>query len=417
MKPLVALLALSLAANAILYFSRPKPSASASSSPQTAAVEKSSSNSTQSPNASSSPSSPSSASTTSVSSSPHAALWEKLRSGDATIVAALRAAGWPEDAIRLLVESLVQDAYRDRFKALRPSSSVTEYWRQDAVFNRFNPEQRKASHELSREMRARLKQLLGPDYTPEQSWRDPRYARFTPAQAESLRLIEEDYNVLIAEARGNSSMVGRTILLPEDREKLRFLEAEKAADIAKVLSPSELLEYDLRHSQAASTLRNTFAGLRATEEEFRALLPLQKAMHEKIGVASGNTPADRTLRDQAQREMDAAAKAVLSPARYDEYIRAKDYEYGRLVTLSDRLQLPPTAAATAYDIKADIEKRSREIRPSGPDGMKAYQAARAELAAEAEKRLLDTLGQRGLDAYKINGAYWLTNLTPNTSAR
>ncbi len=416
MKPLVALLALSLAANAILFLSRPKPSASASSSPPTnPAVEKSSANSNPSPHTSSVPASP--ASTASVSASPHAALWEKLRAGDPSSVAALRAVGWPDDAIRTLVESIVQDAYRDRFKALWPSGAASEYWRQDALYNRNSPEQRKASLALNREMHALLKSLLGPDYTPERSWRDTRYASLTPAQAESLRMIEDDYNVLLAEVRGNPTMGSRTILLAEDREKLRFLENERAADIAKTLSPSELLEYELRHSQAASYLRGNFAGLRPTEEEFRALFPLQKAMLEKTGSTYSSSSADRTLREQAQREMDEAAKSVLSPERYEEYTRAKDYEYSRLVMIADRLQLPPASVSAAYDIKTDIEKRSRELRPSGPDGMKNFNAARAQLAAEAEKRLLDTLGPRALEIYKSNGAYWLTNLTPSTSAR
>ncbi|WP_138223212.1 hypothetical protein [Nibricoccus aquaticus] len=413
MKPLLLLLSLSVAANAILFFSRPKPqNTSAPATP--AAVEKSSA----SPSLNSQPSTLNSSAAFSVPTGPHAPFWEKLRTGDASTVAALRAAGWPEDAIRSVAAALIGDAYQSRFDALLSSRNSQEYWRPDSFYNRSTPEQRKAANELSRELRTRLKSLLGEDYLPEQTWQDPRFARFTPAQAEALRMIDEDYNVLTMEIRGNPT-AGRTILLPEDREKLLYLEKEKAADMAKVLSPSEFLEYELRQSTAASYLRSNLAGLRPTEEEFRALFPHQKAMLEKMGISSGAPSTnDRAVREQAQREMDAAAKTVLTPERYEDYVRAKDYDYGRLVVLAERLQLPPENATAAYEVKADIEKRLRALRPSGPDAQKTLAASRTELAAEAEKRLVAALGQRGYEAYKTNGAFWLNNLTPpSPSAR
>ncbi len=412
MKPLLLLLGLSLAGNAVLFFSRPAPRPPAVTASTTAPARSSSASTGTSVEASAT------APASSVPTGPHAPFWEKLRTGDASTVAALRAAGWPEDAIRGVVAALIGDAYQSRFEALRSSSNSQEYWRQDAFYNRSTPEQRKASHELSRELRARLKSLLGEDYLPEQTWQDPRHSRFTPAQAEALRMIEEDYNVLTMEIRGNPT-AGRTILLPEDREKLLYLEKEKAADMAKVLSPSEFLEYELRQSTAASYLRSNLAGLRPTEEEFRALFPHQKAMLDKLGIASGAPSTnDRAVREQAQRAMDAAAKTVLTPERYEDYVRAKDYDYGRLVVLAERLQLPPENATAAYEVKADIEKRLRALRPSGPDAQKTLAASRTELAAEAEKRLVAALGQRGYEAYKTNGAYWLNNLTPpSPSAR
>jgi hypothetical protein len=415
MKPLLLLLGLSLAANAVMFFARPAAPSSDSSAPST----RDPANSAPTPGAAAGNAAPGTSSAKSASpDSPYAPLWAKLRAGDPAIVASLRAAGWPEEAIRAVVSALIGDSYQSRFDALRASPNPQEYWRQDSFYNRSTPEQRKASHELSREMRARLKSLLGEDYLPEQPWQDPRFARYTPAQAEALRMIEEDYNVLTSEIRGNPT-AGRTILLPEDREKLRYLEKEKAADMARILSPSELVEYELRHSIAASYLRNNLSGLRASEEEFRALFPHQKVMMDKMGISTGSPSInDRTVREQAQREMDAAAKTVLTPERYEDYVRAKDYDYGRLVALADRLQLPPERATAAYEVKADIEKRLRALRPSGPDAAKTLAASRTELAAEAEKRLVEALGQRGYEAYKANGAYWLNNLTPpSPSAR
>ena len=41
-----------------------------------------------------------------------------------------------------------------------------------------------------------------------------------------------------------------------------------------------------------------------------------------------------------------------------------------------------------------------------------YQGLNPLEPSSAEKRLVESLGQRGYEAYKANGAYWITNLTP-----
>jgi len=414
MKPLLLLLALSLATNSALLIKRSRSSlathttASTSSSTATA-VEKTSASSASNPSAG-----------TALTSEQkrYAPLWEKLRAGDSSVVAGLRAAGWPEDAIRTLVITQVTEQFRARARALRPDLAKAEYWKQNPYGNLWTPESMKAFRDLGREQKALVKSLLGTDYVPP-DYADNIARRYgglpiTPDQAEAIQMVEEDYRILSAEIRGPGGMIGNT-LLSEDREKLAFLEKEKTADLAKILPPELLLDFELRNSPVASSLRNQLTAFSPTEEEFRQLFAIQKTADEAAGYTMGGSQAARL---KSQSEADAQIKQILSPERYADYTRSKNYEYRQLYQLATRLQLPKENAAAAYDLKADYDKRLREIpRKPDPENKKAAAEARAALVAETEEQLIGLLGQRGYDAIKSSGATWISRLSPPASAK
>ena len=407
MKPLLLLLGLSVAANAALFLTRPTPLATdpgAASAGRSASVATSTSVEAGAPTIPGFPAS-----------SDHGlypALWEKLHAGDPAAIASLRAAGWPEEAIRAFIIAYAEDLYHPRARAIRATTVMNDYWRGTTYQTPRTAEQRKAFRELNREKTALIRSLLGPDYVPENKLTDPRYTGLAPTQIDAVDAIESDYDVLISEVRGDTSG-GPTILLPEEREKLIYLEKEKAADLAKILTPAELLDYELRQSATANTLRNNLTAFAPTEQEFRELFALQKTIQERLGPSIGITPASlREATAQAQAEMNASVKKLLSPERYADYTRAQAYEYRSLYQVAARLNLPVETAIAAYDIRTDIDKRIRAIRPSGPNAQQEMQAARVALGQEAEKRLLETLGQRGLDAYKSKDAYWFSYLNP-----
>lgn len=403
MKPLLLLLALSLIANALLIATRAKPPHVVDISPLQA---------TSTTDASEKPSRP--AQSSPPYDGPYAEAWKKLAAGDASIVSRLRDAGWPEDVVRDIVLAAVQDAFRDRFLAFwQHDATPDEHWRNSSLSRSESIERRRANHALNQEMHARIKALLGPDFVPERNWEALGFANLPPAKAEAIRLIDEDYRELTSEVEHYD--YDTAILLPEDRETLAYLAKERVADITAILSPSEFLEYEIRHSPAARMLRSSLAGFRPTEEEFRAIFPLQKAHLEKAGISSNSlTETERERLLGLQSELDKAIKTVLTPERHEEYVLSKDYDYARLVTLTERLQLPPGTAKAAYAVKVDIQKRMQELR-NDPNARKNFAAARAALGTEADRRLVEIFGQRGLEAYKANGAYWLRNLNPQTA--
>jgi hypothetical protein len=414
MKPLLFLLALSLAANAALLVKRSRATASAEPpgvvSTAARPVEAERGNNTANAPLAASESAPPAGLT--VSQSKHRLFWERLQAGDVSAVDELRAAGWPPSAIRVLVRSLIETAARDRMKTLQPDSKKDEYWTARSMMGNMSPEQQKAARELWRDQTALMKKLLGSDYTglyEEQSWRDRRFASLTPAQAEAVRAIEEDYSFLLQDVRSDFTGTGPSLLLPEDREKIAFLEKEKQADLARTLSPQELLDYELRSSSIASSLRYELDAFNPSEDEFRTIFSLTKNTAQQLNYIQPSgvwTQQDQENRQKIQAEVEAQVKQLLGEQRFAEYSRAKDYEYRRLYQLAQRLELPVSAANAAYEVKADIEKRVREFRKEAknqdPESVAALRQATLD---EAEQRLMAALGPRAFDVYVANNGF------------
>ena len=65
---------------------------------------------------------------------------------------------------------------------------------------------------------------------------------------------------------------------PLSSGKLRLLRAER--DIAALLSPSELADYELRTSPSAATVRHRYGGALQTEDDFRKVYARPKAYDE-----------------------------------------------------------------------------------------------------------------------------------------
>jgi hypothetical protein len=352
-----------------------------------------------------------------------AAAWPEFQSGDfAGLVARLRAAGFPPTIVRTVIFAAVSEHYAARRRELQPRPGIsTEYWKNSRQNQVFDPKAQAAMRELSREQNNLIKELLGADYNrnPNDEWfiadQRRRFGDLPAAKVEQLQKIQTDYNELIQKVRED----GMGIMLAEDRAKLALLEREQRADMEKLFTPEELLDYDLRNSRAANNVRNKIGRFDATEDEFRALYVAQKAFDDQHPTSEfGPTNVEMMRqRNAAQETLDAQFKATLGDERYAEFQKANspgrqngnEELLGRLVS---RLNLPPAATASVLAVQTDIQERVAALRTNRtlpPDQRTAQLNA---LATEATTKLTDTLGANGLEAYKQYGGQWLQQLTP-----
>jgi hypothetical protein len=200
------------------------------------------------------------------------------------------------------------------------------------------------------------------------------------------------------------------ILLPEDRAKLAYLDEQKRADITKLLSPEELLEYDLRSSPSSTQLRNQLAAFGPTEEEFRALFKLQQAFDAKYGNPEFLTAEQRRDRGLAQADLLKQAESVLPADRFAELKTKTDPAYISANAVVTRLQLPPTATAEIVAIQKDISKRADAVRSDRSLTPDQRNSQFLSLGSEAVARLTPTLGDAGVTAYKQSGGGWINGL-------
>jgi hypothetical protein len=319
---------------------------------------------------------------------PPAKLWTQLQTEDLpALVARLRAAGFPPNVIRSLIRSLVDARYASRLRALREPDPNVPYWQQRPFFMWFGDKRYVEMEQLQRERSKLMRDLLNDPVLAETGttpFDRRRYGNLSPAKVEMIRRIEEDYNDMISPIR--AAMGG--IELPEDREKLALLAKEKRADLASVLTPDELSEFEMRTSHVTSALRDRMTAFDATEAEFRSIFQAYQALGEKFGTRSSMMSMDWTSREEIQNGLSNQLRAGLGDARYAEFVRDASDDYRQMLRLTKQQQLPTDTPERAYALTERVAQQSRQIadntalsREERRDALKALaQNARADLA-------------------------------------
>jgi hypothetical protein len=339
--------------------------------------------------------------------------WAAYRSDDfPTLIARLRAAGFPPNVIRDILRTQVSARYNPRLTALLEPDPNVPYWRAPPSF--FGDAKRQeAINQIQRERAKALRELLADeslatgDVTAAQR---RQFGNLSPGKIDALQRIEDDYTEMMSQVR--AGMQGVT--LPEDREKLALLAREKQADLAAVLSPEELADYTMRTSGITSLLRNRLDAFNPSESEFRAIFQTQQALNEKFppnysgGIISGS--GDMQQRQDAQRELDAQLRATLGEARYAEYSRSTSNEFQQLSRLAQRDNLPAAAAVQAYQVREQVAAASNHILDDAALSLEQKRAALQTLAQTTRTQLLNTLGPTSGPAYVKLADAWLTNV-------
>jgi hypothetical protein len=386
MKKFQLFLALSLAANAAFlatFFVRPRPAAT----PAPVAAK------------------PSTAAAATGGTTLTVAQRTALASGD---LAALKAAGLPDDVARDLLIGRAYARLQARLRAANPRPPQDErYWRNQApwiISRAARAEMNRARHEFNEALQA-----LGE--TPPEARQDTRYDYLAPAKADQLRRIARDYTEMTGEIL--SDMNG--IQLPSDREKLRLLREEQQRDIAAALTPEEYEEYQLHSSATANYLRARYGDAIQSEEEYRKIFSLQKAFEDRYGNLEafyGAGPVNRETmqaRQAAEAELSDEIRAAIAPENQAAFNRALDSDYRTLSSVTRRLNLPETTADTVLAMRDDYTAQSQQIAQDATLTPEDRRARLQALATQAGAALQTTLGAEGAAAYGQR-ASWLNRL-------
>lgn len=327
--------------------------------------------------------------------------WKYLSAGsDAEFVARLRAEGFPPHLLFALVETRLRARHADELKRFRPPADYA-YWRQGPQDDDLSPEDRAARRALDRRIGDERRQLLGPDAdlitAAERANRTRSLGNISDEKADQVLEINKDYTEIAARLRDRA----RGVTLPEDREQLAFVEQERRADLAKVLTPDELREYDLRSSPSAITVRSRLRGFDATEEEFRALAGLQLAFDSTYGRTS-LSPEQEQRRTAAAAELTTQIQALLPPERFAEYQVKTDQTYPAVAGLISQYN-SPSDAATVVGAQRDLAQRFNALRQNRDLPAAVRDAQLDALSAEANRRMAAALGSDAFSVYKRNG--------------
>jgi hypothetical protein len=335
-------------------------------------------------------------------------VWPDFQTDDLSALAArLRASGFPPSLIRAILAAQLDEQFAARRKALRSAEANLPFWKSQTR----DPKLMTALVQLDREQQKLLRQLLGADAEtddPRSRLYQNRSFDFLPAdKAATLGSLLRDYD------ERRSDLYASGFSSNTDRAKFDALEKEQHDALARVLTPAELAEYDLRNSSTANSLRTNLSAFNPSEAEFRALYPLQAAFDERWGNDFGLTLSadERRQRDDAQKLLTGQIKAAFGPERAAEYVRATDGNYQLTSRLAERLDLPPETTNNLWAAKTEFQQRLTDIyRTASPDERVAQLTA---LQQEAIARITPLLGgASGVEAYKQYGGSWLQSMVP-----
>jgi hypothetical protein len=333
-------------------------------------------------------------------------VWPDLQTDDLPALAArLRASGFPPALVRAILAAQIDEQFAARYKALMSADANLPFWKGQSR----DPKLMTALTNLSREQQKLLRQLLGADAEAD----DPRSRLY---QNRSLNFLPVDKATALGSLlRGfeerRSDLYASGLSSGTDRTKFDALDKEQHDTIARFLTPAELVEYDLRNSQTAGSLRTNLSAFNPTEAEFRAIYPLQAAFDERW---SGNSFVSLVgdERSNAQKLLTDQIKATLSPDRAADYERATAYDYQRTAKLVERLELPSETTNNLWAAQKEFQQRRMDIYRSTTSPEERTQQFTA-LQQEAIARVTPLLGgASGVEAYKQYGGSWLQSMVP-----
>jgi hypothetical protein len=348
-----------------------------------------------------------------------ALLWSALQSDDLpTLVARLRAAGFPPSVVRAIVSAQIDARFAARMKALTRQVEETPFWKPQAT-NSFNhPKVFEEMNQAYRDRTKLLRELLGDGFFAS-SGADPtaaqrrQFGNLAKSKIDLIQRINDDYAEMLSQVRAATN----GITLPEDRAKMALLDREKHADLAAILTPQELEDYEMRSSQITSRLSSAFTLMNATEDEFRTIFRIQQQFNDRLNPTGGVFGAEMSQqRRDAEREVTAQLKSALGETRAAEFARAQNYEFQSLAQLAQRENLPLDAAVRAYDLRTSTSEESGRIFKNKDLTTEQKYAAMQTLAQNTKAQLVAALGSTAGSAY-ASSATWLKAIEKGTSVR
>ena len=342
--------------------------------------------------------------------------WEQLEAEDyKTYIARLRSIGCPEQTIRDIVIADLEKLMAPRVQEINGKKEPPKYWkpdRKELIRTLETLDQSGKKQEVDFEKREIIRELLGVDLAAERSkssgeadFYEERLTFLTPEKRSRIRMIMERANREEVALR-EKSWLENDELTPAERKQLHEIAATKERDVAALLSPDELEQYNLWFSASAYKVRDSFFAMEPSEEDFVAVYQLQREFDQAWDgqdVAS-LSPTERAQYEHAQREYEQKVREHLGEERYEEYRRSRDGDFQQLQAAAVQFGLNTGLATEVYSYKKVLEEERQRVRLM--PGLTRDQRDRisSALAEEAERAVVEVMGAKPYRYYLRSGA-------------
>ncbi len=330
--------------------------------------------------------------------------WTSVESADyRAYIQNLREIGCPEETVRDIIIADINKLYASKVAALYPSPKEFKFWRVDDRTARNEARDRdQKRHELDKEKRDLIKELLGVDSESEMArWSgrpnddNYRYGFLSAEKQEQTKALDHKYREMERDLLKDGG--GWT---PENRAKFMALRAERETEMAKLLGTEDFEQYQLRNSYTARNMRDNLTGFQPNEDEFREIFQMRKAYDDQFGFTrDGSDEAVREEKKLAQQKLEEQLKATLGEERFHEYQLSQDPHFREDFDFTQRYNLPRQTAETLYQVRLAAEQERQRIRNDATLNDQARAAALKGLGQDTRAALEPTLGKDNFQNY------------------
>ncbi len=291
--------------------------------------------------------------------------WTEVESEDfKAYIKNLRAIGCPSETIRDLIVAEVAELFAKR-RAEAAVLADQQWWR-------LEPDAQAVAEAAAREVlldkeqSELLTQLLGPGWQREKLQADVFAKKFTGAVLAGMSKETKQAVLNFEDRRRAELMAGMKSLGREFTEtEVVQQQAETRKELAKLLTADQVEEYLLRHSSAASRMRDELRGFGTTAEEFRGIFRARDALDLEIG-----SMADRTDSATLKRVKDLEAvrdlnlQEALGPSRYPLYQMTLDPIFREAQKTVEQADADPEQVLPLYQLgqalQAEVERIQKD---------------------------------------------------------
>lgn len=291
----------------------------------------------------------------------------------AALRAALQASGASPAMIRAIVSARIRQQHQSELAAFADLDGERNVWWRFGTSSPVARERFEQRNRLNEQIRAEIEAALGEK--PNAPATDGRYAFLPEAKAVALQQIDKDY----AELQRRAVSAGSVTVA-----EAKMLAEEQRRDLANLLSPEELAEYDLRFSPAGNQIKSRLGFIDGTEAEFRWLYAQQQNINQqyaRAGLSVGQFAQQNAERDAAVRQLQDEILRTLGPERGAEYLWKGDQDYQRLRDAARERLLSESTLQQAMQLRSETSLRGGEIMQNSALSADQKRAALAALAS------------------------------------
>lgn len=230
-------------------------------------------------------------------------------------------------------------------------------------------------------------------------------------KAAQIKAILHDYEEIQSKMSADYGAAGERFPggLRAFLRELALIDREKRADLAKVMAPRELEDYEIGTSAAGQKMRAALDGTVATDEQRRAVFRTEQDFNDKFGFTFDLSPQALAVREAARIATQRQVRDILGDALFAGWLQQNDPNFGHFVEFAQENHLPAGTAIGLLMLKNNFIMSALDIASAPPEAVAQRRAALLELGRMQARGITATLPAEVIDR---EVASWLKQPPP-----